>query len=90
MLQNQAKNFKATEDEAAIIAMLGNIGVEEKEGEDKMEEENAAGRELKEFKDKIIKVLEELEYAQKRPSKLALEDFLKLLYHFNKNDIHFR
>lgn len=55
-----------------------------------MEEENAAGREMKEFKDKVIKVLDDLEYAQKRPSKLALEDFLKMLYHFNKNDIHFR
>jgi hypothetical protein len=35
-------------------------------------------------------VLDELEYALKRPSKLGLEDFLKMLYHFNKNDIHFR
>lgn len=30
MLQEQAKNYKATNDEGALIAMLGAIGVEEK------------------------------------------------------------
>jgi hypothetical protein len=64
--------------------------MEKEEGEEGMEEENAAGRELREFKEKVIRVLDELEYGQKRPSKLGLEDFLKMLYHFNKNDVHFR
>jgi len=38
MLQEQAKNYKASNDEGALIAMLGAIGVEEKEEELEKEE----------------------------------------------------
>jgi hypothetical protein len=37
-----------------------------------------------------MEVLEELQYGQLRSSKLSLEEFLKMLYHFNKKGIHFR
>jgi hypothetical protein len=34
-------------------------------------------------------ILEDETFKDKRSSKLTLEDFLKLLYLFNKNGIHF-
>ena len=38
MLQEQARNYKASNDEGELIAMLGAIGVEEKEEEIEKEE----------------------------------------------------
>lgn len=35
-------------------------------------------------------ILEDLNYSTQRSSKLSLDDFLKLLFHFNKNEVHFR
>ena len=43
-----------------------------------------------EFREKVVKVLIDSDYMTKRPSKLTLDDFLKLLYLFNSNGIHFR
>jgi hypothetical protein len=37
-----------------------------------------------------MKVLEKIDYGTKRSSKLGLDDFLKLLYEFNNDGIHFR
>jgi len=42
-----------------------------------------------EIKDKVIAVLTENEYAEKRSNKMDLDDFLKLLVCFNKEDLHF-
>lgn len=42
------------------------------------------------FKQKIMNILEKSGYAEKRSSKLGLDDYLKLLYAFNVEGIHFR
>lgn len=52
-------------------------------------EVEADNNEMKEFKEKISSILEDETFKDKRSSKLGLEDFLKLLYYFNKNGIHF-
>jgi hypothetical protein len=43
-----------------------------------------------EFREKIVKILTDSDYLTKRPSKLTLDDYLKLLYIFNSNGVHFR
>jgi 18S rRNA (adenine1779-N6/adenine1780-N6)-dimethyltransferase len=52
--------------------------------ENKMEEEKES------FKAKIMKILDENEMMTVRTKKLSVEDFLKLLNIFNKNEIHFK
>lgn len=56
------------------------------EKEDKIETEE----DKHSFKDKIMKVLTDSDYLNKRSSKLSVDDFLRLLLVFNQNDIHFR
>lgn len=51
-----------------------------------MEEES----DKNEFKKKIIKILTDNGFLDKRSSKMPIEDFLKLLYIMNTNDVHFR
>ena len=59
--------------------------------ENDMDTEGKEGNpELKEFKDKISKVLKESGYEEERTNKLKLDDFLKLLSAFNSAGIHFR
>jgi len=66
---------------------IGGSGMKDEE-EEKMEEEGDS--KMKAFKEKIMNVLKEGGYLEKRGVKMDLDDFLKLLYLFNKNDIHFR
>ncbi|KAL4507044.1 hypothetical protein ABPG72_001837 [Tetrahymena utriculariae] len=42
------------------------------------------------FKEKIHKILEDNGYLEKRPAKLDIDDYLKLLFIFNQNEIHFK
>ena len=42
-----------------------------------------------EFREKVMQVLDDETFKDKRSSKLTLEDFLKLLFCFNKAGIHF-
>ena len=56
--------------------------------EEKVEEE--ADSKTKNFKEKIINVLKDGGYLEKRSVKMDLDDFLKLLHLFNKAEIHFR
>jgi len=42
------------------------------------------------FKQKLMSILEREGYAEKRSSKLSLDDYLKLLYAFNREGVHFR
>lgn len=62
-------------------------GTKEDEGE-KLEEEGDS--KAKAFKEKIVNVLKDGGYLEKRAIKMDLDDFLKLLYLFNKSEIHFR
>lgn len=56
-----------------------------------VEEEGKGGKGVDpEFKEKVMKILTDSGYIQKRPSKLTIDDYLKLLYLFNSNQIHFR
>lgn len=55
-----------------------------------VEEEKASNKVDPEFREKIMKILTDSGYIQKRPSKLTLDDYLKLLYLFNSNGVHFR
>lgn len=57
--------------------------------DDEMEEDVDAEGEASEFKDKVLDVLKEGKYEDKRSSKLTQEDFLHLLSLFNKAGIHF-
>jgi len=41
------------------------------------------------IREKIQKVLTDTEYSSRRPNKLDLDDFLKLLSEFNKAGLHF-
>lgn len=62
---------------------------DEDEKDDEMEEGEECDK-LKEFKQKIVDMLEENKLITKRSAKMDLTDFLLLLSVFNKNGIHFR
>ncbi len=42
------------------------------------------------FKGKLMKILKDNEFLEKRPSKLDIDDFMRLLCVLNDNDIHFK
>ncbi|EGR27310.1 hypothetical protein IMG5_198180 [Ichthyophthirius multifiliis] len=64
---------------------------DDQEEENDMQEENNENNDTKQlFKEKISKILIDNKFNEKRPSKLDIDDFLKLLYLFNQNDIHFK
>lgn len=94
MLKANSEKHEATLGEKGLIEQLGKLEFVEKEeegdsdGEEKMEAEEA-NNPLREFRDKVCEVLEDKSFVDKRSSKLTLEDFLKLLYLFNKAGIHF-
>lgn len=58
------------------------------EMEVEVEDSDAVG-EASEFKNKVLKVLKEGDFEEKRSSKLTLQEFLYLLSLFNKAGIHF-
>lgn len=58
-------------------------------GEDEMELEDSNGAERSEFKVKIVNVLKEGDFEDKRSSKLTQQEFLYLLSLFNKAGIYF-
>lgn len=58
-------------------------------GDDGMEFEDGDGGERSEFKEKIVNVLKEGDFEEKRSSKLRQNEFLYLLSLFNKAGIHF-
>ncbi|KAI3431115.1 rRNA adenine N(6)-methyltransferase [Psidium guajava] len=58
-------------------------------GEDEMELEDGDGGEVSEFKEKVLNVLKEGDFEEKRSSKLTQQEFLYLLSLFNKAGIHF-
>jgi len=60
------------------------------EDDDKIDVETNNSAQVKEFKEKIVKILTDHEYGDKRASKLSIDDFLKLLFVFNQNGIHFK
>jgi len=60
------------------------------EDDDKIDVETNNSAQVKEFKEKIVKILTDNEYGDKRASKLSIEDFLKILFVFNQNGIHFK
>ena len=55
---------------------------------DGMEEEN--NPKDNSFKEKILGILEEINFKDKRSSKLDIDDFLKVLHTFNQHEIHFK
>ena len=58
--------------------------------DDEMEVEDGEADEVQsEFKDKVLGVLKEGDFEEKRSSKLTLQEFLYLLSLFNKAGIHF-
>ncbi|KAL5149169.1 Ribosomal RNA small subunit methyltransferase [Glycine soja] len=58
--------------------------------DDEMEVEDGEADEVQsEFKDKVLGVLKEGDFEEKRSSKLTLQEFLYLLSLFNKTGIHF-
>ncbi|CAJ2636728.1 dimethyladenosine transferase [Trifolium pratense] len=58
--------------------------------EDEMDVEDGGADEVQsEFKDKVLGVLKEGDFEEKRSSKLSLQEFLYLLSLFNKAGIHF-
>jgi 18S rRNA (adenine1779-N6/adenine1780-N6)-dimethyltransferase len=58
--------------------------------EDEMDvEDGGADAVQSEFKDKVLGVLKEGDFEEKRSSKLSLQEFLYLLSLFNKAGIHF-
>jgi len=65
-----------------------NASTNKDDDDEKIEEEGDS--KMKTFKEKIVAVLKEGGYLEKRAVKMDLDDYLKLLYLFNKNDIHFR
>ena len=45
---------------------------------------------MQQFKAKLMAILEKTGYAEKRSSKLGLDDYLKMLFAFNQAGVHFR
>jgi dimethyladenosine transferase len=58
------------------------------DNDDKLDEETSS--KLKTFKEKVVEILKQTGFLEKRAGKMDLDDFMKLLYTFNKNDIHFK
>ena len=56
--------------------------------DDKIDIENNSN--TKDFKELIVKILTDSEFIEKRSSKMSIEEFLKLLFVFNQNEIHFK
>jgi len=54
-----------------------------------MDEGEGDGGETSEFKEKVMNVLKEGGFEEKRSSKLSQQEFLYLLSLFNKSGIHF-
>lgn len=98
MLRQNIERYNQNHDDNKMIELLGKVDLDaqekeediEKEEVDKMDEEEDKNKQTRQLKDKIINILEELNYAKQRSSKLTLEDFLRLLYNFTTNGIHFR
>lgn len=65
------------------------LKMEADDGDDEMELEDGEGGEGSEFKDKVLTVLKEGDFEEKRSSKLTQQEFLYLLSLFNKDGIHF-
>ncbi|KAF3442151.1 hypothetical protein FNV43_RR16067 [Rhamnella rubrinervis] len=61
---------------------------DDEDDEMEVEDSDAVG-EASEFKNKVLKVLKEGDFEEKRSSKLTLQEFLYLLSLFNKAGIHF-
>jgi 18S rRNA (adenine1779-N6/adenine1780-N6)-dimethyltransferase len=68
---------------------VGDQNKNENENDDEKIEEEKDSK-VKVFKEKIVNVLKDGGYLEKRGIKMDLDDFLKLLYLYNKNGIHFR
>ncbi|KAK4758712.1 hypothetical protein SAY87_020013 [Trapa incisa] len=102
VLSMMEKNYKTLQ---ALQQVLGNTEVgtvdnldfggaeedlkmETDDGDDEMELEDGGG-EGSEFKDKVLSVLKEGDFEEKRSSKLTQQEFLYLLSLFNKAGIHF-
>lgn len=66
------------------------IEEEEEDNEHAVEGVSEVNDKRKLFREKIQKILEDSGFKEKRPSKLDIDDYLKLLFVFNQNDIHFK
>jgi 18S rRNA (adenine1779-N6/adenine1780-N6)-dimethyltransferase len=82
---------------AADVALLANMvedlsmetGDEKEDDEMEMDESDMGGDTRASFKEKIMGILQQGDFAEKRGSKLSQVDFLYLLSLFNKVGIHF-
>ncbi|XP_072964014.1 ribosomal RNA small subunit methyltransferase [Typha angustifolia] len=85
----------ASDDLAALASMVEDLSMGASEGKDdedmEMEDEDmgGGGDEGSDFKSKVMGVLRQGDFAEKRASKLTQVDFLYLLSLFNKAGIHF-
>jgi len=84
---------KMSADDVALLAnMVEDLSMEigdEKEDEMEMDDADMAGYGAASFKEKIMGILQQGDFAEKRGSKLSQVDFLYLLSLFNKAGIHF-
>ena len=84
---------KMSADDVALLAnMVEDLSMEigdEKEDEMEMDDADMAGDGAASFKEKIMGILQQGDFAEKRGSKLSQVDFLYLLSLFNKAGIHF-
>lgn len=94
LLSLQSQN-DSSEDATMNILRLGDSNGDQSmemddEMDDEMEVEDGEGDgEVSEFKDKVLAVLREGDFEEKRASKLSQQEFLFLLSLFNKAGIHF-
>ena len=63
---------------------------EEEKAEEKMGGNIEAEVDKNLFKNKVLKILTDSGFKEKRSSKLDIDDFLKLLHVFNESGIHFK
>ena len=85
---------KMSADDVALLAnMVEDLSMEtgdEKEDDEmEMDDADMAGEGAASFKEKIMGILQQGDFAEKRGSKLSQVDFLYLLSLFNKAGIHF-
>lgn len=82
-------NTTMEKDVSGLGAALLNMEVDDDVDEDMELDESDAVDERSEFKEKILNVLKQGDFEEKRSSKLTQQEFLYLLSLFNKAGIHF-
>ncbi len=97
-MEESHKTYRALQlgtDDPDLITTFENFALEsrapktEPSSDDDDEEMEIDSKQEESFKDRVLKVLRELDFLDKRPAKMAQAEFMLLLARFNAAEIHF-